>query len=128
MFDIQGRSLDLSGVTIANGRADVGAGLRNQGGRLALAGVVLRDNRARLFGGGLYNDGIASLDRVQVTGNAASLGGGIANLGRLSTRRVTFGGNRSAASANLFDRGKTGRGPAGPRVLTSPPRPGRHPG
>jgi hypothetical protein len=117
VFDVHGGSLAFSGLTIADGRADNGAGIRNEGGRLALTRVVLRGNMARFLGGGLSNDGTATLSGVTITGNAASLGGGIANLGRLSVGKVTIRGNVARYAGELFNRGKLTRAPAGPRVV-----------
>jgi hypothetical protein len=41
VFEIDGGSLDLSGVTITGGKADHGGGMLNEGGRLALTDVVI---------------------------------------------------------------------------------------
>ena len=83
VFDIEGGSLALDGMTLSGGRADRGGGIRNQGGRLVLNDVVIRGNRARL-GGGLYNDGTAVLNDVVIRGNRARIGSGL-----FSTRRPT---------------------------------------
>ena len=106
VIDVQRGSLALSGLTIAKGRADNGGGIRNQGGRLALTRVVLMGSKARLLGGGLYNDGIATLSGVTITGNAASLGGGLVNLGRLSVGELTVRRNVARFASGLFNRGK----------------------
>ena len=68
MFDVQGGSLALSGLTITGGRADDGGGIRNGGGRLALTRHPPRQLRP-VLGGGLLNDGTATLRNVTVTGN-----------------------------------------------------------
>ena len=73
MFDIEGGSLALEGLTITGGRADRGGGMLNDGGTLALDHVVLRGNRARV-GGGLYNNGAAALTDVVIRGNTARVG------------------------------------------------------
>jgi hypothetical protein len=103
VFDVQGGSLDLSGVTITGGRADDGGGIRNDGGRLALTGVILRGNSARILGGGLFNDGTATLTDVTVAGNSARGGGGIANLGTLELIRATIRGNFARVPRDLFN-------------------------
>jgi parallel beta-helix repeat protein len=72
VFDIEGGSLALSGLTIAGGR---GGGLRNDGGALSLTDVVVRCNSPRGFGGSLFNDGTATLSHVIVEGNRARSGG-----------------------------------------------------
>src|SRR5262249_23195314 len=55
---IDGVTVEISGLTIADGRADKGGGIWNAGGRLRLGGVVVSGNEARgatgsAFGGGL---------------------------------------------------------------------------
>jgi hypothetical protein len=86
IFDIEGGSLALSGVTIAGGNAGKGTGgaLRNDGGTLWLNHVTIRGNRARK-GGGLYNDGTTTLTDVVLRRNTARVGPGL-----FSTRRATL--------------------------------------
>ena len=84
VFDIQGGSLALSGVTIADGRADLGGGVRNEGGSLTLTKVAIRGNRA-LVGGGLFNNGAAALKDVVIHGNKALVGSGL-----FDTRKATL--------------------------------------
>jgi hypothetical protein len=90
VFDIQGGSLALQGVTITGGRADRGGGIRNDGGRLVLSDVILRGNSARIRGGGLFNDGWTALSDVIIRGNRARVGAGLFN-----TRAATFHWRRS---------------------------------
>jgi hypothetical protein len=78
VFDVEGGSLALSGVTIANGNADLGGGLRNEGGRLVLRSVLIQSNRA-IVGGGLFNDGRTTLSAVSIKGNRAHVGPGLFN-------------------------------------------------
>ncbi|WP_143206552.1 right-handed parallel beta-helix repeat-containing protein [Singulisphaera sp. GP187] len=104
VFDVQAGSAALSGLTIAGGRADHGGGLRNDGGTLVLSGVIIRNNSARGFGGGLFNTGRARLTNVIIGGNHARVGGGIANLGKLALARVTIGHNFSPVARGLFSR------------------------
>jgi hypothetical protein len=84
VFDVQGGSLALRGVTISGGRAERGGGIRNDGGTLALDRVVLRGNGARV-GGGLFNNGAAALTDVVIRDNWARIGSGLFN-----TRRAIF--------------------------------------
>ena len=88
VFDIEAGSLSLSGVTIANGNADLGGGLRNDGGRLALTHVQIHGNRA-IVGGGLFNDGRTTLTAVSIKGNRAHVGRGMFN-----TRSATLSWGR----------------------------------
>jgi hypothetical protein len=91
VFDIEGGSLDLSGVTITGGKADRGGGVLNEGGRLALTEVVIRGNRARM-GGGLYSDGRTTFSRVLIDDNHATVGPDVFN-----TRAATILWRRSRA-------------------------------
>jgi hypothetical protein len=93
VFDIEGGSLALSGVTITGGNAAKGSGggIRNNGGTLWLDHVVLRGNRARV-GGGLFNDGTTTLSDVVLRGNTARLGSGM-----FSTRKAALTWWRSPA-------------------------------
>jgi hypothetical protein len=84
VFDIEGGSLALEGVTITGGRADRGGGIRNDGGTLWLDHVTIRGNRAKV-GGGLYNNGSAALSGVILRGNSARVGSGL-----FSTRQATL--------------------------------------
>ena len=84
VFDIEGGSLALKGLTIADGRADRGGGLRNDRGTLSLSHVTIRGNRARA-GGGLFNNGTTTLTDVVLRGNTARVGSGL-----FSTRKATL--------------------------------------
>jgi fibronectin-binding autotransporter adhesin len=89
VFDIEGGSLALEGLTITGGRAVRGGGILNDGGTVALDRVVLRGNHARV-GGGLFNDGKAALTHVVIRGNSARVGSGL-----FSTRRAMLSWRRS---------------------------------
>jgi fibronectin-binding autotransporter adhesin len=84
VFDVQGGSAALSGLTISGGRADRGGGIRNERGTLALDHIVLRNNGARL-GGGLFNNGTTTLNHVIISNNTARTGAGL-----FSTRAATL--------------------------------------
>src|SRR2546428_1631154 len=55
-------------------------------------------NSSAVSGGGIYNDGPATLTNVTLNSNLAKYGGGIANGGTLTVSNSTFSGN-SAGSA-----------------------------
>jgi hypothetical protein len=101
VFDVEGGSLSFSGVTIANGNADLGAGVRNEGGRLVLANVVIRGNRA-IVGGGLFNDGHIAMNSVRFKGNRAHVGPGLFNTrtATLTWRRSPDAGRGSARTSS----------------------------
>lgn len=111
VFDVDyyGR-LNLSGVTIADGLADVGGGILNSGGTLELTDVVFRNNRAvgseARRGGGLANlsFGSATLSNVTFIGNSAQLrGGAIYNQGGLTVENTLFQDNVAPEGAALLN-------------------------
>jgi hypothetical protein len=102
VFDIEGGSVALSGVTIAGGNGKLGGGLLNEGGTVSLNHVVVRDNGA-VIGGGLYNDGMVTLNHVVIRGNRAKLGGGLYNDGTATLTNVLIHGNRARVSSRLFN-------------------------
>lgn len=72
-------AVEISGLTIANGYANIGAGLVNFYADLVLDSVVIRDNTATNDGGGLWMDGFtvdATIRNSQITGNTAGDDGG----------------------------------------------------
>jgi hypothetical protein len=99
IFDIHsGAALDLVDLTLAHGTApgDAGGAVRNQiGGRLLLTTSTLRNNAA-YFGGGIYNDGEATVVSSTLSDNEAQTGGGILNAGELTVAASTLFGNRAA--------------------------------
>jgi hypothetical protein len=111
VFDVGAATVNISGLTIANGLADFGSGILN-GGALTIASCVVSGNSANFGGGGIDNASGASLTLTgsTVTTNAVLLGGsgggGILNLGTsvtitgcvISTNSASFGG---AGIANL---------------------------
>jgi hypothetical protein len=93
IFDIEGGSLALSGVTIISGNAGKGTAgaLRNDGGKLRLKHVTIRGNRA-LVAGGLFNNGRTALSGVTIKNNRALSGGNV-----FSTTRATLHWHRLPA-------------------------------
>jgi CSLREA domain-containing protein len=87
--------LEMSGVTVENGREAIGGGILNYGS-LILTDSIVTGNVAEGVGGGLFNETGAgmSLTNVTVTGNgAAAWGGGIWSDGGLSISDSTISGN-----------------------------------
>ena len=73
VFDIDGGSAALSGLTITDGNADSGGGLQNNGGTLTLSNCTVSGNAASKFGGGLYSDGsTVTLTNCTLNKNTAS--------------------------------------------------------
>ncbi|MDQ1726848.1 MAG: large repetitive protein, partial [Frankiaceae bacterium] len=101
----------LEDLTIQDGAGTRGGGVNNITGSLTLTDVVVRDNTATDYGGGILQDANATLTliRTTVTGNTLSEvgpqgGGGIgfgragANSGRLVLTESTISNNHSESS------------------------------
>src|SRR5262249_28090283 len=99
VFEIDGVSATLSGLTITGGKADDGGGLYNDGGTLTLTDCTVTGNSAQ-SGGGVanMNSGTTTLTDDTITGNSASdTGGGVvSNSGTLSLTATTLSGNRAS--------------------------------
>ena len=80
-----GRIVNISGVTIRNGRRQNGAGILNRGA-LTLTNSTVTGNTATDFGGGgIFNFTTVTLINSTVSGNIADeSGGGISNNGALT--------------------------------------------
>jgi parallel beta-helix repeat protein len=98
VFDIEGGSAALSGLTVSGGSADDGGGLRNEGGTLVLAGVTVSGNTASGNGGGIANvQGTLTVSGCTVSGNTAATGGGVAViLGTATLTNVTVIANTAS--------------------------------
>jgi len=89
--------LDLRNLTIADGHAEDGGGIFNNGGALALTNCTLSGNSAALCGGGIYNGGTLALTNCTLSGNSAGAGGGICNGGTATVTNSTLSGNSASA-------------------------------
>jgi hypothetical protein len=106
----------VTGLTVSNGQAARGGGIRNVEGSLTLTGVVVRDNEAvadggtnvMVEGGGVFSEGPLTLRETVVADNAvrasnattvtAAFGGGVAALSELTVEGSTISGNVAEAS------------------------------
>jgi fibronectin-binding autotransporter adhesin len=86
-----GATLNLANLTIANGDADDGAGIHNDG-TLSVTNSTFSENNGSL-GGGITNDGTLSVTNSTFSENVANFGGGIVNAGTLSVTNSTFARN-----------------------------------
>lgn len=68
---VAGATLNLMGVTILGGSADIGGAILNRG-TLNLTDVVIRDSVAN-FGGGLHNDGTVGVLAAAILSNTGTL-------------------------------------------------------
>jgi len=106
----------VTGLTVSNGRAERGGGIRNVEGSLTLDRVVVKDSeavaegdtKAVVEGGGVFSEGPLTLRETVVAGNAArasngsaetwAFGGGVATLAALTLEASTVSGNVVEAS------------------------------
>jgi hypothetical protein len=98
--------LRLTGITVAEGRADSGAGILNHG-RLIIEGVTLLGNHATEAGGAVANQGgEAFVINSTAYRNSAERGGAVANLaGNVRLTNVTLHQNQAATGSALFSLG-----------------------
>lgn len=95
------RTVSISGVTLRKGETFSSGGAIYNLGTLALVDVTMLSNSAG-FGGGLFNNGIASVTRVAFTRNAATYGGGgIYNFATLTIEESSFDSNNADTGAGL---------------------------
>ena len=103
-------TLRMTGCTVSNNSgAGYGGGLANSGGTLSLTYCTLSGNSTASeqgqpfgLGGGLDNNGTATLTDSTVSGNSAYIrGGGIDNGGSLSLTNCTVSGNSALVGGGL---------------------------
>ncbi len=104
-----GLTVQIDNITVRGGSVagDVGGGILNEGGNMALSNVTLLSNAA-ISGAGIYNDGVLSLQNSQVIVNSASLiGGGILNDtgASLSVVNTQVRGNTATAGGGIYNTG-----------------------
>lgn len=94
-----GVSATLSGLTIKNGNAADGGGIRNEGTLIA-SNVVVTGNVASSTGGGIYNAGTLTMMNGKIAGNQVAnggiAGGGIENTGTLFLSDTVIEYNKGA--------------------------------
>ncbi len=99
-----GARVTIASLTIADGAAELGAGILNEG-TLVVKGVTFKHNAAARSGGGLAS-GAGALTLVNSTfaeNDAGESGGGVAHLGGAATiTNCTFGKNRARAGAGVY--------------------------
>ena len=108
IFTVSGDATVLiSGLTIANGSANLGGGILNQGA-LTLSNSTLSQNRAS-SGGGIFNQGgTLTVSNSTVSQNEASFGsggGGIFNQGELTVSNSTIASNTAPGGGGLYNSG-----------------------
>lgn len=115
VFTSDANPSSLTGLTVSNGQATLGAGITNVEGSLTLTRVVVSGNQALVEdgsdtvaeGGGILSEGPLTLRETTVVGNVArarsgssqtvAAGGGVVANGRLTVERSTISGNVAEA-------------------------------
>jgi parallel beta-helix repeat protein len=109
IFEVEGASAAISGLTITGGQADRGAGLLNQGGTVSVTGVTFSGNTASDQGGGVDTQfsGTTTLTACTISGNTTTnhAGGGLANLysGSATLTNCTISGNSAPTGGGLYN-------------------------
>ena len=115
VFDIEGGSVALSGLTITGGSADSGGGLFNNGGTTTLTNCTVSGNFAASNGGGLDNlGGTVAVQNCSFTSNGAGRyspltlgqGGAIENTGTMVVSDTRFTGNQSFSGGGIDNQGR----------------------
>jgi predicted outer membrane repeat protein len=94
--------LTIESATIQNGEAltEDGGGIRNaSGGTLSLSGSTIAANNAEDSGGGIDNDGVATITNCTFYENSSAIGGAIESAGSLTFVCVTIDYNWVTAGA-----------------------------
>ena len=105
VFNVQSGIVNISGLTVSNGRAEGGGGLRNQA-TLTVRDTVFSGNVANQTGGGIENVSSLVLSNCVIHGNSVAgtnsrAGGGLHNLGTVTALSCIVSSNilsRSGAS------------------------------
>jgi len=98
-------NLTLDGVTVRNGKASSGGGIRNEG-TATITTSTISGNTAD-FGGGIRNEGTATITITAstISGNTADYGGGIRNAGTVTITASTISGNTADYGGGIFNVG-----------------------
>ena len=105
VFEVLGSTVTISGITIQNGSANDGGGIRLDGSSsLTLRDSAVSGNQSTSTGGGIFASGELTLERVTLEGNSSDVGGGIyLNNGVIaSLSNATLSGNTAASNGGAI--------------------------
>lgn len=100
-----GQQIEISGLTIRDGRYDGAGGINNPNADVLLSNVVVTNNAGlgEWHGGAIRNDGTMTLRNSTVSGNSAEdTGGGILNLSTLTVEGSTVSGNTALKGGGIY--------------------------
>jgi CSLREA domain-containing protein len=105
VLHILGATVKMEGLILTGGNTpNDGGGIAVHGGALTLDKTEVSGNAAAWWGGGISNEGTLKLDRSTVSGNTASEGGGgIANGGMLKLEASTISGNSAQFGGGVWN-------------------------
>jgi len=104
IFGVTSGTLDITGLTVANGKsASNGGGINNTSGLVTLRNAVLSGNSATSDGGGMNNGGTVLAIDSTFSGNKAVLGSAIYNTGAVSLIYSTVSGNAASSSGGIYN-------------------------
>ncbi len=107
-----GVALTINNSTIQSNQSGFsGGGIDARNGFLALTDSTVSGNTARVRGGGIYNNGPATISNSTIYGNVAtgsdySSGGGIENFGGLTLTDSTVSGNMAGVAGGVANEGE----------------------
>jgi CSLREA domain-containing protein len=91
-----GGAVTLLNLTIIDGAASDGAGIRNFGA-LNLDNCEVTSNNADYDGGGIMNNGILDIEDSLIQGNSAAWGGGLSNHNTVTVVNSSFSNNQAGS-------------------------------
>lgn len=91
-----GATVNISGLTISNGKETSGGGILNSG-MLTVTACAISGNNAG-SGGGLFNQSGATLQVIDSTISSNPSGGGVGNSGTLTVTNSTISGNTTSGN------------------------------
>ena len=99
--------VELIGLTMTNGYAEIGGGIYNRDGTLILTGCTLKEDSADTNGGGIYNrSGMVTMTDCRLELNTAyGDGGGIFNLDLLTMNGCSVVQNAAYGSGGIRNEG-----------------------
>ena len=116
VLDISSGVVNISGLTIEDGKGGNGGGIYNAG-TTTVTDSTISGNSATNYGGGIYNDGTTTVTDSTVSGNTATDGSGIFNaVGTITVTDSTISGN--AATGNSATDGGGGIANAGTATVS----------
>ncbi|MBW4614799.1 MAG: right-handed parallel beta-helix repeat-containing protein [Desmonostoc vinosum HA7617-LM4] len=104
VFEIDSTAtVEIVGLTIANGNAVTGGGILNNG-TLNIKNTTFSNNQAST-GGGIFNNGTLNVNNTTITSNQADSigGGGIFNSGNLSVGHTTISSNQADRGGGIYN-------------------------